>query len=179
MFCPRCASEQLDDLKFCKSCGAYLETVRQAIDTREAPGKIDLSRTSVAEMFLAHEQRKKGERTERQRGITPDEKRRIEIKAGVISSRAGASVAIFLYVLMQGIILSGQSAPGTDAILSRLWIAGVIPIFVGLARIINGVLVSKKVAEIKRRQTGGDPLSLNAEDFQRATRPTYLSPVSA
>jgi hypothetical protein len=44
---------------------------------------------------------------------------------------------------MQGIILSGRAA-GAEEILSRLWIAGVIPLFVGLALIINGVFVSRK-----------------------------------
>src|SRR5215471_3475860 len=123
MFCPRCASEQQDDLKFCKSCGVNLEAVRQIIDNREAPGKIDWNRTWVAEMFLTNAERKRrDEEIERQRGMTPDVKRRNEIKAGVITSCTGAGVAIFLYVFMQGIILSGQPAPGADAILSRVWI---------------------------------------------------------
>jgi hypothetical protein len=166
MFCPRCASEQLDDLKFCKSCGANLEAVRQVIDTREDPGKIDWSKTWVAEMFLSQSERKRREEEiERQRGITPEIKRRNEIKAGVITSCAGAGVAIFLYVLMQGIILSGHAAPGADAILSRLWVAGVIPIFVGLALIINGTLVSKKGVQFQGNQTEADPRGLKAEDF--------------
>src|SRR5215831_5550454 len=147
MFCPRCASEQGDDLKFCKSCGANLEAVRHAIGTREEAGKIDWSKTWVADMFLTHAERKRrDEEIARQSGITPEVKRRNEIKAGVITGCAGAGVALFLYVFMQGIILSGHSDPGSAAILSRLWIAGVIPIFVGLALLINGALVSKKAA---------------------------------
>lgn len=166
MFCPRCASEQLDDLKFCKSCGANLEAVRQVIDTREAPGKIDWSKTWVAEMFLSQAERKRREQEiELQRGITPEVKRHNEIKAGVITSCAGTGVAIFLYVLMQGIIQSGQAAPGSEAILSRVWVAGVIPILVGLALIINGMFVSKKAAEIQARQASADPRSFKPEDF--------------
>src|SRR5215471_537379 len=166
MFCPRCASEQLDDLKFCKSCGANLEAVRQVIDTREAPGKIDWSKTWVAEMFLSQaEQKRRKQLLELQRGITPEVKRRNEIKAGVITSCAGTGVAIFLYVLMQGIIQSGQAAPGADAILSRIWVAGLIPILVGLALIINGVFVSKKAAEHQGPQTGADPATFRPEDF--------------
>jgi hypothetical protein len=168
VFCPRCASEQSNDLKFCKSCGAHLEAVRQVIDTRGTPGEIDWSKTWVADMFLSPAERKRKLREqelERRRGITPEVKRGNEIKAGVITSCVGAGVAIFLYMLMQGIILSGNAAPGADAILSRLWVAGVIPIFVGLALIINGVFVSKKLAEIHGRQTGADPRSLKAEDF--------------
>ena len=52
-------------------------------------------------------------------------------------------MAILLNVLMHGIILSGRAA-GAEEILSRIWVAGVIPIFVGLALIINGVFVSKR-----------------------------------
>src|SRR5215831_8705115 len=111
MICPRCATEQPVELKFCKSCGANLEAIRQVLDARNVPGKIDWNRTWVAEMFLTNAERKRrDEEIERQRGITPEIKRRNEIKAGVITSCAGAAVAIFLYVLMQGIIQSGQAA---------------------------------------------------------------------
>jgi hypothetical protein len=47
--------------------------------------------------------------TRLQSGITPEEKRRTEIKAGVITA-TGSGVAILLYFLMQGIILSGRAA---------------------------------------------------------------------
>src|SRR5262245_16481872 len=124
MFCPRCASEQSDDLKFCKSCGANLFAVRQVLDTREGAGNFDWSKTWVADMFLSPGERKRREQElELQRGITPDVKRRNEIKAGIICGCSGAGVAIFLYIFMQGIILSGRAAPGVDEILSRLWVA--------------------------------------------------------
>jgi hypothetical protein len=77
------------------------------------------------------------------KGITPDVKRRNEIKAGVITSSVGVGLMVFLYIFMQGIILSGEPKPGEAEILSRVWIAGVIPLMVGLALIINGVIVSK------------------------------------
>lgn len=144
MICPRCASEQSDELKFCKFCGANLEAVRQVLDTREPPASFDWSKTWVADMFLSEaEQKRRRRELELQSGITPEEKRRNEIKAGIITSCAGLGVATLLYVLMQGIILSGRAA-GAEEILSRIWVAGVIPIFVGLALIINGVFVSKR-----------------------------------
>jgi hypothetical protein len=144
MICPRCASEQSDELKFCKSCGANLEAVRYVLDNREIPAGFDWSKTWVADMFLSQaEQKRRKRQLELQMGITPGEKRRTEIKAGVITAAAGSGVAILLYFLMQGIILSGR-AVGAEEILSRIWIAGVIPIFVGLALIINGVFVSRK-----------------------------------
>jgi hypothetical protein len=58
---------------------------------------------------------------------------------------------IFLYVLMQGIILGGKVPPEAVAVLSRIWAAGIIPAFVGLGLIINGTLVSKKQLEATRR----------------------------
>jgi hypothetical protein len=35
MICPRCNSNQTDDVKFCTVCGANLLAVRQALDVRE------------------------------------------------------------------------------------------------------------------------------------------------
>ena len=149
MFCPKCGSAQSDELKFCKSCGANLFAVRQAVGARETAEGFDWSRTWVAEMFMSpQELKRRKEEIERQRGITPQMKRYNEIKAGVITGTVGIGIAIFLYVFMQGIILSGNVTPNSAEILSRLWIAGVLPLFVGIALIINGLFVSKKLLEI-------------------------------
>ena len=130
MFCPQCGSTQPVELKFCKSCGVNLETVRHA-----------------AAMLNPHE------KIQRERDTTPEIKRNTEIKAGVIASSAGIGVMIFLYFLMQGIILSGQNPPSDAAILSRIWLAGIIPFFVGIALIINGVFVGKRQIDIARQRT--------------------------
>ena len=82
---------------------------------------------------------------ERLQGITPETKRRNEVKAGVITSSVGIGVMIFLYFLMQGIILGGGVKPGDAEILSRIWLAGIIPFMVGVALIINGTIVSAKI----------------------------------
>ena len=156
MFCPKCGSTQGDQLKFCKSCGANLFAVRQVVDTRDTAEGFDWSKTWVADMFMRKEE------LERQRGITPEMKRSNEIKAGIITGTVGIGIAIFLYVFMQGIILSGKVTPGSAEILSRLWIAGVIPLFVGIALIINGVLVSKKL-EIARPESQNATASLTEE----------------
>ena len=158
MFCPRCGSSQSEELKFCKSCGANLSAVRQVVATRETDEKFDWSKTWVAEMFLSGEEaeRRKAE-LERQRGITPEVKRYNEIKAGVITASVGLALAIFLYVFMEGIILGAAIPSDTAEILSRLWIAGVIPLFVGIALIVNGLFVSKKLVEIARRTAQPGP----------------------
>jgi hypothetical protein len=153
MFCPQCGSTQNDELKFCKSCGVNLDAVRQAAALRDPGEKFDWSRTWVAEMFLSESERKRrNEQIQRERGITPEMKRYTEIKAGVITSSVGVGLMIFLYFLMQGIILSGQNPASDAAILSRIWIAGVIPFLVGVALILNGLFVSKRLVSIAMRE---------------------------
>lgn len=172
MFCPRCGATQIEELKFCKSCGVNLNAVRQLVDPKDGAKKFDWSETWVAEMFLsgsAHERRKL--ELERARGITPEVKRYNEIKAGVITASVGIALGIFLLVFMQGIILGGNVPSDTAEILSRVWIAAVIPLFVGLALIVNGLFVSKKMVEAARRSS--DPgLSLEQPD----THPHSLRP---
>ena len=162
MFCPKCGSSQNDELKFCKLCGANLFAVRQVVDNREAVEKFDWTRTWVAEMFMSpSEIKRRKEEIERQRGITPEMKRYNEIKAGVITSCVGIALAIFLYIFMQGIILNGNAS--SAEVLSRLWIAGVLPLFVGIALIINGMFVSKKLVEISKRDTQITPNNLEGD----------------
>jgi len=159
MFCPRCGSNQSEELRFCKLCGANLYAVRQVVDTRETDEKVDRSKPWYAEMSLSDaESKRRKEELDHRRGITPDVRRYNEIKGGVITGSVGLALAIFLNVFMQGLILSGKVPPGTAEILSRLWIVGVIPFFVGISLIINGVFVSKRLAEVSRRaaQTGSN-----------------------
>jgi hypothetical protein len=163
MICPRCVSTQSDDVRFCTLCGANLQAVRQAIEVKEADEKFSWDKTWVAEMFLSHEeQKKRNAALERQRGLTPEVKRYNEIKAGVITCSVGIAVSIFLYVLMQGVILGGNNAPGDVEILKRVWVAGVIPFFVGLALIVNGVVVSKRQIESNKQQSGPNNLEGDA-----------------
>lgn len=167
MLCPRCAANQSDDVKFCTSCGANLQAVREAID-REPGKKFDLSDTWVAEMFMsgkAAELRKI--EMERRLGITPEMKRYNEIKAGVITSSVGVGLMIFLLVFMQGVIHSGVSDKAVE-ILSRVWIAGVIPFFVGLSLIVNGLVVSKRMVEIQKREM--NKRNANALEGETATQ---------
>lgn len=172
MLCPRCASNQSDDVKFCKSCGANLQAVRDVLDNRDPGNRFEWGDTWVAEMFRsgqANELRKM--EMERRLGITPEVKRYTEIKAGVITSSVGIGVSIFLFVFMQGLV----NVVGVEAkqILPYLWIAGVIPFFIGVALIVNGLVVSKRMAEIQEREMrklAGD-LAIGEADPQRTLRP--------
>lgn len=146
MFCPQCGSGQSEELKFCNKCGANLFAVRQVVTSRETEGKIDWSKTWVAEMFLSKgEQIKRKQELERAMGVTPEVKRAKEVKAGVITSCAGLALMVFLNFFMRGIILGAHIPDDVAEILSRIWIAGVFPFFVGIGLLINGLVVSKKL----------------------------------
>jgi hypothetical protein len=124
--------------------------VRDVLAVPDA-GKFNWNNTWVAEMFMsgqANELRKR--EMERQLGITPEVKRYNEIKAGVIVSCVGIGVSIFLFFIMQAI--AGQSPPHDAQLLGSIWLAGVIPFMVGLALIINGAVVSKKMVEVMERE---------------------------
>jgi len=170
MYCPRCGSNQNDKLKFCKTCGANLHAVRRAVDAREKDQKFDWNKTWVAEMLLSGDEAVKRQvEMERQRGITPATRRYQEIKAGVITSSVGVGVAVFLSIFMDGIIRSGKVSTAAAEILSHVWAAGLIPIFVGLALIINGYFVSRKIVELWRRDE-----SLGTVRLDRDAEPQLL-----
>jgi len=177
MFCPQCGANQSEELKFCNLCGANLQAVRQAVATRETGEKFDWSKTWVAEMFLSEEERKKRtHQLEREKGVTQELKRYNEIKAGVITSCVGLGVSIFLFIFMQGIVLSGQNPPGDNEILSRIWVAGVIPFLIGLGIMFNGIFVSKKIVEVERRELSppSKPAALGGRETE--TEPRSLHP---
>jgi hypothetical protein len=150
MICPRCASNQSDDIKFCTACGANLQAVREALQAPDSAGKLNWNNTWVAEMFTSSQVNELRKREmERQLGITPEVKRYNEIKAGVITSCVGVAVTIFLFFLMHAVALQN---PQNAEILQSVWLAGLIPFMVGLALVINGVVVSKKMVQVIERE---------------------------
>ena len=158
MFCPQCGSKQSDELKYCNLCGANLYAVRQAVTTREAEEKFDWGKTWVAEMMLSEAERKRRQgKLERRSGVTPEIKRYKEIKAGVITSFVGVGVMIFLWIIGMAIYRSGQNPPEDAEIIRSVWVAGVIPLMVGLALIFNGLFVSRKIVELQKRAPGPAP----------------------
>ena len=176
MFCPQCGSKQSEELKFCNLCGANLFAVRQVVAMREGEEKFDWSKTWVAEMLMSEAERKRRNADlERERGVTPEIKRYKEIKAGVIVSCVGFALSVFLFFLMGAIIRTGQMPPGDEEILRAaeilqiVWVAGLIPFMVGIALIINGLFVSKKMAEAARREQTSAPNTLGAAAPERPT----------
>jgi hypothetical protein len=143
----------LEELKFCKECGANLYAVRQLVDKNEKSTK---SLTGTRPGWLrwlqsSEEAVRRQQALEIASGLTPEVKRYNEIKGGIITGSVGVALMIFLYVFMQGIIIGGKVPNDTAEILSRIWVAGVIPVFVGLALIFNGVFVSKKALASSKR----------------------------
>lgn len=133
MYCPGCGVATNDDLKFCKSCGANLRGVRTAMTTRGE--QFDWSKTWVAEMFMTEEER------ERRRGVTPEQKRLNEIRAGVITTMAGIGSMIFLYFFL-GAVANQESAKNAE-IVGRIWLAGLVPFLIGLGLLFNGIFLGK------------------------------------
>jgi hypothetical protein len=145
MFCPGCGIQVSDDLKFCKQCGANLHGAREGMTSRSTGEKFDWSKTWVADMFLTEEER------ERRRGVTAEEKRLNEIKAGVVTSFVGVGVMIFLRLFLE--IVAQQKSPGDAAILRGVWMAGVIPFVVGLGIIFNGLFITRLIVKLKGEQS--------------------------
>ena len=174
MICPRCASNQTDNVKFCTFCGANLEAVREALALKDTDKRSDSDEPWWSEMFgeKAEERRQV---MERRQGITPEVKRYNEIKAGVITSSVGIGLATFLHIFMQGV--ATNVPPNTAEILIRLWVAGLIPFFIGLALIINGLVVSRKQAEIQERELKRVRSEEgNTPEFDAAASPRTLRP---
>lgn len=174
MYCPNCGSNQSDELRFCKSCGANLQAVRQAVATRETgetEEKFDWGKTWVAEMLVSEEEKRiRRAEMERRLGITPEVKRANEVKAGVITSCAGVGLMVFLFFFMQGLIKSGLIPENVTEILSRVWVAGVIPFFVGIGLMINGLVVSKRLGQVSGKELLAKPDTLDGDAERPALR---------
>jgi hypothetical protein len=181
MFCPQCGANQSEDLNFCKACGMNLQAVRQAAST-SAPGeKLDWSKSwadasSCSKAELQRRRRRLGERhsNNNNTNTTPEARRYNEIRGGIITSCAGLGLMIFLYVFMQGIIVGGDVSTGAAAILSRLWIAGVFPFFVGMGLLINGLFVSKRLVETTGQGSQAGAESAGPAGSGKESEPRFL-----
>lgn len=143
MYCPNCANQMTDDVKFCRSCGANLRSVKEAL-TGQNSQTFDWNKTWVSEMMMSQEER------ERRKGKTPEIKRLEEIKAGVIVSSIGIAAMIFLYFLLGAV--AANEPPKDAMIISKVWLAGLVPFMVGLALVFNGMFISKRIVKLKKEQ---------------------------
>jgi len=119
-------------------------------------------------------------RIEARRKKTPEEKRLEEIKGGVITSSVGFGLMVFLSFLFDAIATT-VDGPASN-ILRTLWVVGLIPFMVGLGVLFNGLIVSKRIVEVKRQQEQKDqqlPLfsAPNTSQVARLVEPSQ-SPIS-
>lgn len=141
MFCPSCGTETREAIKFCKKCGTNLKRVQGVMGKGGASQPTDWNSWWVEEQEEKRAQNKKK---------LPEEKRLEEIKTGVITTSAGAAVSIFLSLLFEAI---ANAAGGTESdILRSLWAVGLIPLFIGLAIVFNGMFISKRIVELKKQR---------------------------
>jgi hypothetical protein len=146
MFCPQCGTETHEQLKYCKQCGTNLRRVQGVMGKGGAGYLLANEATFWHEDWI--EERK--ESRERERKRTPEEKRLLEIKSGVITSFVGIGVIFFLYFMMGAISNLDDIPIDVKRILRAIPSVGLIPFLVGLGIIFNGVFVSKKIVELKK-----------------------------
>jgi len=148
MFCPGCSAQTADDSKFCKQCGANLLGVREAMASRGE--KFDWSKSWLTEMLLTEEER------DRRRGITPEKKRNNELRGGMITSAVGIGVMVFLHYLLEAVANNQPNVKAAE-IITRVWLAGVIPFLIGLAIIFNALVLGRREVKAKERQAPAFP----------------------
>jgi len=88
---------------------------------------------------------------ERRKKKTPEEKRFEEIKGGIITTCVGLGLMIFFNLLFDA-IANSVGRPEAN-ILRSLWAIGLVPFLVGLGVTFNGLIVSKRLIELKKQQS--------------------------
>ncbi|HEV2665476.1 MAG TPA: hypothetical protein VG324_11225 [Blastocatellia bacterium] len=147
MYCPSCGTESGDQTKYCTKCGVNLRRVKGVMGKGGAgvSEEVDWQRATLEDWKSEREKRRKK---------TPEEKRLNEIKGGVITSSVGLALMIFLSLLFDA-IASTIDGPESN-ILRSLWVVGLIPFMVGLGILFNGLIVSRRIVDLKRQQERKD-----------------------
>jgi hypothetical protein len=151
MFCPNCGTEERQRSQFCRVCGTDLRVVRtglerpdsitaSAITAREEIGKAIAAR--IREVQTGKDLHRITEHVLPQ--ITdflasPEEMRLKRIRQGMITAAVGVASIVFFMVLAEALQKHELEAVAT---------LGLIPFFVGLIIVINGIFftVSRKKA---------------------------------
>lgn len=151
MFCPNCGTETREAPKFCKKCGANLKRIQGVMGKGGAGNPNDWNQWWIEE----HQ-----EKRERNKRKSPEEKRLEEVKGGVITASAGLAITIFFNFLFDAI---ANSVGGPESsILRSLWVIGLVPLFIGLAIVFNGLFISKRIVELKKQDADQIPQPLFA-----------------
>lgn len=138
MFCPSCGTESTGEIKYCTKCGVNLRRIKGVMGKGAT---LDRDRAD----WVGWVEELAGKRKK-----SPEEKRLDEIKTGVIVSCAGLGGIVFLAFLFEAI---ANTASGPEAnILRAIPAAGLIPLLVGLGMIINGVIIGKRIVQVRQEE---------------------------
>lgn len=150
MFCPACGTESNEQLKYCTKCGVNLRRVKGVLGKGGA-GTAERTDWMDAELNAGVEDWRESQKAKRKRSA--EEKRYDEIKAGVIVCSVGIGVFLFLSFLFDAV---ANSQPDQKAaILRAIPYVGLIPVLIGAGVIFNGLIISRKIVELKRREAEG------------------------
>jgi hypothetical protein len=185
MFCPSCGAEERQPTQFCRACGADVRAVRLALEepdsisasavrAREEIGRAIAFR--ISELRTGKELAKVAEEVlpQIEKFLEPPEDRRLRrIRAGVIMSALGLGGTIFLLLFEA---LTNEGIP---------WPAGLVPFFLGLALIINGIWLTVPRPRVRehhydrsRSLLDGAPISKTAEIDDEAGRHSRVASVT-
>jgi len=150
MFCPNCGTETREAIKFCKKCGTNLKRIQGVMSKGGAGSSVNQSADWNQWWIEEHQ-----EKREQNKKKLPEEKRLEEIKTGVITASVGLAACIFLNLFFEAI---GNASGGPEAIiLQRIWAVGLLPLFIGLAIVFNGLFISKRIVELKKQHSENIP----------------------
>jgi len=169
MFCPSCGAQSTQPIKFCKRCGTNLRRVQGVLSHGGG------SSNWIPEVLMARAEIK------RQEGNTPEVQRLNEVRDGLITTFVGLGVMIFLYFFLGVIASSVIHDPGVARLIDHIWLVGLIPFLIGVAITFNGLIISKRIVELKRgalqeEEAGWDPgVPMQAEVQGAIDAPTTSS----
>ncbi|MFN0086381.1 MAG: hypothetical protein ACKVX9_13420 [Blastocatellia bacterium] len=143
MYCPSCGTESSGDIKYCTKCGVNLRRIKGVMGKGAS---LDQDRAGWGK--AVYDDLKEELITKRKK--SPEEKRLDEIKTGVIVSCAGLGGIVFLAFLFEA-IANTQGGPEAN-ILRAIPAAGLIPLLVGLGMIINGVVIGKRIVQVRQEE---------------------------
>ncbi|MCI0336034.1 MAG: hypothetical protein L0226_00510 [Acidobacteria bacterium] len=123
--------------------------------------KFDWSKTWVAEMFLSEEeQERRKEERERRLGITPEHKVNDHLKAGMITAFVSFGAMIFLYFFLDAV---APHVPGVGgSIIDSIFLVALIPLMIGIAIVVNSLVIDKRTLRSKESQMQTRPQSTPA-----------------
>ncbi|MCS6816320.1 MAG: hypothetical protein N0A16_01020 [Blastocatellia bacterium] len=70
---------------------------------------------------------------------TPEQKRLHDIRSGVLTISVGIGLSLLLFLLLNAVAQHPHVDPAAARIIRAVWTCGLIPIFVGIGQIVNGL----------------------------------------